>query len=348
MRRGIFLVVCAAILLTIAALWSTKPSVTSPRSGWEQQSSGTDASFRGLCVVSSDVAWLSGTKGTVGRTTNGGKTWSMGVVAQAEKLDFRDIAAFGPSTAYVLSAGEGEQSRIYKTTDGGKTWALQFKNSDPAGFFDAIAFWDENHGIALGDPITGRFQLIVTDDGTTWKPLPTKTLPPALPDEGAFAASGTCLITHGVSDVWFVTGSARAARVFHSGDRGRNWTVRESPIVVSSRASGIFSIAFRDREHGIMVGGNYEKPNDAGAHAATTADSGQTWALSQTPLPYRSGVAWAKDRWVAVGRSGSHVSYDDGVTWHEVDRESYNSVGFTATGEGWAVGEKGRIAKFVR
>ena len=93
---------------------------------------------------------------------------------------------------------------------------------------------------------------------------------------------------------------------------------------------------------------DHEKPNDAGATAATTADGGQTWTLGGQPLPYRSGVAWAKDRWVAVGKSGSHVSHDDGATWKEVDRESYNSVAFTPTGEGWAVGEKGRIAKFVK
>src|SRR5262249_21737553 len=117
-------------------------------------------------------------------------------VLGGEKLDFRDVEAFGETTAYLLSAGPGDASRIYKTVDGGKSWAMQFKSSDPAAFFDAIAFWDEQNGIALGDPINRLFQLIGTaDGGRNWKPLAAKTLPPALPDEGAFAASGTCLVT---------------------------------------------------------------------------------------------------------------------------------------------------------
>jgi photosystem II stability/assembly factor-like uncharacterized protein len=316
---------------------------------WQTQASGTDADFRGLSAVSGNVAWVSGTKGTYARTTDGGKTWSVATVAGAEKLDFRDVEAFGEATAYLLSAGLGEHARIYKTTDGGKTWVLQFKNPDPEGFLDAIAFWDEKNGIALGDPVKGRFQLIITDDGgANWKPLPAKDLPPALPREGAFAASGTCLVTHGARDVWFATGGARVGRVFHSGDRGRTWTVSETPIVAGVESAGVFSIAFRDRDHGMIVGGDYRKPKEAAATVAMTADGGKTWTLAGQPLPYRSAVAWAKDRWVAVGTSGSNVSPDNGATWKQLDRENYNSVAFLETGEGWAAGPKGRIARFAK
>jgi photosystem II stability/assembly factor-like uncharacterized protein len=316
---------------------------------WQQQTIKTEENFRGLCVVSPKVAWVSGTKGTYGRTTDAGKTWAVGTVHDAEKLDFRDVEAFGETTAYLLSAGQGEESRIYKTTDSGKTWTLQFKNADPDAFFDAIAFWNDKNGIALSDPVKGQFQLIVTDDGgTNWKRLPGKNLPPALPNEGAFAASGTCLITHGENDVWFCTGGAKAARVFHSNDRGQNWTVSETPIIAGIESAGIFSIAFRDRDHGMIVGGDYRKPNDTGATAAITSDGGKTWTGIDKPFPFRSAVAWAKDRWVAVGTSGSHFSQDNGATWKLLDRENYNSVGFTSTGEGWAVGPKGRIAKFAK
>ena len=314
---------------------------------WQQQTIKTAADFRGLCVVSPTVAWVSGTKGTYGRTTDAGKTWSVGTVPDADMLDFRAVKAFGEKTAYLLSAGPGDKSRIYKTVDGGKTWALQFKNPAREAFFDAIAFWDDKNGIALSDPVEGHFQLIATEDGgTNWKRLPGKSLPPALPKEGAFAASGTCLITHGDKDVWFCTGSAKTARVFHSTNRGQTWTIRETPLLAGIESAGIFSIAFRDRDHGILVGGDYRKPNDTGATAAITADGGKTWALLDKPFPFRSCVAWAKDRWIVVGTSGSNVSTDDGATWKPLDRENYNSVGFTATGEGWAVGPKGRIAKF--
>jgi photosystem II stability/assembly factor-like uncharacterized protein len=331
----------AAILLGVCG------SVVSAQ--WQTQTINTTADFRGLCVVSADVAWVSGTKGTYARTNDGGKNWFVGTVPGAEKLDFRDVEAFGESTAYLLSAGPGDASRIYKTVDGGKSWAMQFKSTDPAAFFDAIAFWDEQNGIALGDPVKGQFQMIVTDDGgANWKPLAPKVLPPALAGEAAFAASGTCLVTHGKSDVWFATGGAKTARVFHSKNRGQNWEVSETPIASGAESAGIFSIAFRDKHHGMIVGGDYKKPNDIGATAATTSDGGKTWTALDKRLPFCSAVAWAKDRWVAVGTSGSHVSLDNGATWKLLDRENYNSVAFTSTGEGWAVGPKGRIAKFAK
>jgi photosystem II stability/assembly factor-like uncharacterized protein len=316
---------------------------------WQTQAIDSKADFRGLCVVSPTVAWVSGTMGTCARTTDGGKTWSAATVSGAEKLDFRAVKAFGEATAYLLSAGPGDASRIYKTTDGGKSWTMQFKSTDPASFFDAIAFWDEKNGIVLGDPVKGQFQLLVTTDGgAQWKPLAPKSFPPALTGEGAFAASGTCLVTQGENDVWFATGSAKVARLFHSKDRGQNWEASETPIMAGTESAGIFSIAFRDRDHGMIVGGDYRKPNDTGATAATTADGGKTWTVLNKQLPYRSAVAWAKDRWIAAGTSGTNYSLDDGATWKLLDRENYNSVAFTATGEGWAVGPKGRIAVFVK
>src|SRR5262245_21530800 len=106
---------------------------------WQAQAVDTTSDLRGLCVVSPDVAWVSGTMGTYARTTDRGKTWAVGVVPGAEKLDFRAVKAFGAATAYLLSAGPGDASRIYKTTDGGKSWVMQFRCADPAGFFDAIA-----------------------------------------------------------------------------------------------------------------------------------------------------------------------------------------------------------------
>ena len=119
-------------------------------------------------------------------------------------------------------------------------------------------------------------------------------------------------------------------------------------IVAGADSAGIFSIAFRDKQHGIVVGGDYRKPNDTGATAATTSDGGKTWTALSKGLPFCSAAAWAKDRWVAVGTSGSHFSRDNGATWKLLDRANYNSVAFTSTGEGWAVGPKGRIANFAK
>src|SRR5262249_10263606 len=154
-------------------------------------------------------------------------TWHMLTVA-AERLDFRDVDAIDARTAYILSIGRGSASRVYKTTDGGARWRLQY--TSPDAFLDAMAYWDASHGIGVGDSIDGRFQILVTSDGgTTWMPAPPAGLPPALPNEGAFAASGTNVAVYGRNDVWFGTGAAEKARVLHSRDRGRTWTIAETP-----------------------------------------------------------------------------------------------------------------------
>lgn len=334
-------VVLAAILSALAA--------SAALGQWRAQAVGTKSDFRGLCVAGPDVAWVSGTGGTYARTTDRGKTWTVGTVPGASAIDFRAVRAFGADTAYLLSAGPGDASRVYKTTNGGKTWALQFKATDPAAFFDAIAFWDEKSGLALGDPVGGRFQLIATaDGGATWAPLAPRALPPALPGEAAFAASGSCLIARGESDAWFVTGGAKVARVFRTRDRGQTWEAGDTPVAAGVESAGAFSIAFRDADHGLIVGGDYRKPDETGATAAATADGGRTWTKLDKRLPFCSAVAWSGDRWVAVGTSGSHASRDDGATWERLDRETFNSVGFDTSGRGWAAGPKGRVAAFDR
>src|SRR5262245_26497992 len=178
---------------------------------WVPQSSGTTARLRGVSAVSGTVAWASGSNGVYLKTTDGGANWRAATVPGAEALDFRDVEAFDADTAYLLSIGEGEKSRIYKTSDGGEHWRLQFTNSNPKAFFDALAFWDADRGVAVSDSVDGRFVIIKTSDGgANWKEIPPEKLPPALAGEGAFAASGTCVITQGRNNVWIATTAARA------------------------------------------------------------------------------------------------------------------------------------------
>jgi len=320
---------------------------------WQPQTSHTTASLRGLSVVNEKVVWASGTQGTYLRTVDGGVTWQPGQVPGAEKLDFRDVEAFDANTAYLLSIGNGADSRIYKTTDGGAHWTLQFKNTNPKAFFDALAFWDARHGIAMSDPVDGKFLILTTDDGgATWQLQPPAGMPDALPNEGGFAASGTCLLTQGKTNVWLGTGGAARARVFRSTDRGRTWTVADTPLLVGTRAAGVFSLGFRDARHGAIVGGDYEKPGLAERNLAYTNDGGLTWQLAETAKPagFRSGVAFARraGSWVllAVGTSGADFAVSGGA-WQKLDAENYNAVqaaGAKLTAA-WAVGPKGRIAK---
>jgi photosystem II stability/assembly factor-like uncharacterized protein len=279
---------------------------------------------------------------------DGGATWRTGKVPGAEALDFRGIRAIDARTVYLMSAGPGDKSRIYKTSDAGDHWALLFTNPDPKGFFDAIAFWDAQHGIVVGDPLDGSAEVLTTDDaGATWQRRPA---PPALPDEGSFAASNSCLALLGKQDAWFGTGGPGAARVFHSKDRGHTWTVATTPVRNDGAAAGIFSLALADTRLGIAVGGDYSKDKEDRQNIAFTSDGGFSWtAASGTgPKGFRSAVVWlpGSKLWIVTGTSGSDVSTDGGKSWRLFDNGDYNAMSFTATGEGWAVGPQGRIARF--
>lgn len=320
---------------------------------WESQTSGTTVRLRGASAVNESIAWASGDKGTYARTLDGGRTWTVGHVPGSDELDFRDVDAFSANTAYLLAIGEGEKSRIYKTTDGGLNWTLQFKNNRPSAFFDAMAFWDSEHGIAVSDPANGRFLIITTaDGGATWKEMPTKGMPLALEGEGAFAASGTCIAVQGTRDVWFGTGGPKGARLFRSRDGGQSWTVTTTPIA-SGKAAGIFSVLFSDSRHGVIVGGDYTKESEIGNNAAWTEDGGKTWRVVEKELPsgYRSGVALMQSgtgkSLIAVGPNGSDVSQSQGKSWRKLGAEGFHSVSFAhGSAAGWAVGEGGRIAKY--
>lgn len=316
---------------------------------WTTQSSGTSVELRGLSAVSLSVAWASGQKGTVIRTTDGGGTWTVATVAGAETLDLRAIAAISASTAFAMSIGDS--SRIFRTTDGGHTWSLRFVSTRKGSFLDAIRFWDARHGIAVSDPVDGRFLVVTTSDGgTTWQEIAAEGMPPSLPGEGAFAASGSCLTVQGHGDAWFVTGGAAIARVFHTTDYGRHWRAWDSPIRAGAASAGIFSAAFRDRLHGVISGGDYAKAELGGRNVAITSDGGRSWTLvdsSASPQGFRSALEFVPGtrgrELVAVGLNGTDRSHDGGLTWTATDSVAYNALQFGGQ-TGFVVGPKGRIA----
>ncbi len=317
-----------------------------------EQVSGTTARLQAIGVVDSSVVWVSGTRGTYARTLDGGNRWTVGQVPEADSLEFRDLHAVSDQVAYLLSAGSGDRSRIYKTTDGGTTWKLQFRNTEPKAFFDCLAFWDAEHVMVMSDAVDGVFPVLTTEDGgATWNPIPATRLPPALPGEGAFAASGTCVVTVGHQTALIATGaSGLSARVLRTEDRGATWSVAETPVVHDTTLAGLTSVAMLDRLQGVAVGGNLAKPDAPLDAVAFTEDGGLTWELggrvpfpgtifAAIPVPDSRGLI------VAVGPKGSAYTQDLGRTWVAIDTLNYWSAGFAGLSAGWAVGPGGRITK---
>ncbi|MFJ3905323.1 WD40/YVTN/BNR-like repeat-containing protein [Streptomyces sp. NPDC090025] len=325
-----------------------------PGLGWRLTPTGTDARFRGLAAVDRSVAWAAGSKGTVLRTTDGGRSWRnvSPPGAGPDGLEFRDVEAFDARRAVVLAIGEGEASRVLRTEDGGATWTESFRNTDPRAFYDCMTFFDRRHGLAMSDPVDGRFRILSTrDGGRSWTVLPDAGMPAALPGEAGFAASGQCLVSAGPRDVWLATGGGERGRVLHSADRGLTWTATGTTVPAGEGAKGVFGLAFRDRWHGIAVGGDYRKDQPSPLAAATTRDTGRTWTAAATPPPaYRSGVAWlpgSRSAALTVGPTGTDLSTDAGRSWRTVDPGSYDTVDCAADGACWASGEQGRIARLT-
>ncbi|MFI6011014.1 WD40/YVTN/BNR-like repeat-containing protein [Streptomyces sp. NPDC051243] len=342
---------CGAALAALTAVpaQAHEPQRRAPH--WELKDSGTpEVRFRGLSAVSRNTAWLAGTAGTVLRTTDGGATWRNVSPPGAAELQFRDVEAFDSRRAVVLAIGEGEASRVYRTDDGGATWTEAFRNTDARAFYDCMTFLDRRHGLAMSDPVDGRFRILSTSDGgRSWHVLPGDGMPAAQEGEAGFAASGQCLVGSGPKDVWLATGGAARARVLHSADRGLTWTATDTPIPAGDPARGVFALAFRDRTHGLAVGGDYRPDQASPRAAARTGDGGVTWQPAATPVnAYRSGVAWlphSRTAALAVGPTGTDLTTDAGRTWRTVDTGSYDTVDCAPDLGCWAAGEKGRVAR---
>jgi photosystem II stability/assembly factor-like uncharacterized protein len=346
LRRLLLVSTGLAVAGTLVAL----ASAGTPSYAWQLTPTGSTARLRGIAAISEKVAWASGSQGTVLRTVDRGATWQQVGPPGTTNLQFRDIEAFSDDSAVILSIGPGDNSRIYVTSDGGRTWALTFVNPDPNAFYDCMTFFDKKRGLALSDPPDGnKFRILATNDGgLSWHVVDPAGMPPALPGEAGFAASGQCITSKGHT-AWFGTGSGAQARVFRSDDRGETWTVSPTPIR-SGPTAGIFSLAFNDENHGLAVGGDFTTPTASPDNFALTSDSGRSWALVPgAPPEYRSGSTWVDGHTaIAVGPSGSDVSADHGNTWSRFDSGSFDTIDCASANACWASGEQGRAAYLVK
>ena len=331
----------ACLLTSLAGMGSAQaPTV-------EVQQSGTRALLISVSAVNDSVVWVAGANRTFLRTVNGGATWIAGQVPVPDDstLQFRDVHALDANTAWLLSIGNGRDSRIFRTNDAGTTWTTQFVNEDSAAFYDCFDFWSADSGIVVSDVVRGRMVVRTTSDGgKTWTLVAASALPAGLEGEGSFASSGTCVVTRPGGRAWIGT---TKGRVVHTADYGRSWRVSRAPVTVSDSV-GVTSLAFRDASNGIAFGGYGGAASDT--LIALTRDGGATWTTGPRP-PLRGGISggvYARGRSIVVaGFSGAAWSPDEGRTWTVLDTANYWGIGFAPSGTGWIVGRGGRVVRVV-
>ncbi len=305
-------------------------------------------SIRGLSVVNDMVVWASGSNGTIGKTTDGGKTWKWQVIKGFEKRDFRDIEAFDAATAVVIAVDA--PAYILKTTDGGDNWKIVYENKTKGMFLDAMEFWNELSGIVIGDPIEGRMFVTRTfDGGSTWQDIPMQYRPKADSGEAFFAASGTNVRALDKDESVLVSGGT-ASRIFI---RDNTTTL---PLLQGKETTGANSIAVYDnnkRDGGnilIVVGGDFNNPSSDSLNCFYTTNRGKTWnAPKQPPHGYRSCVEFlSRKQLITCGITGVDYSFDGGNTWKLISKEGFNVCRIAKKGAAvYLAGEKGKVAKLI-
>lgn len=330
----------------------------------QELNSGGKISLRGLSVVDNNIVWVSGSKGTVGKSIDGGKTWKWMKVRGYKKCDFRDIEAFDENTAIIMAVAS--PAYILKTTNGGKNWKKVYENKTKGMFLDAMDFSDEKNGIAVGDPINGNFFLAKTSNGgQNWEEMWPANYAIADSTEACFASSGTnirIIKGHESADFAFISGGVYSN--FNTGkiifqkmeDKSRTFSNTmllnkkiKLPLIQGTNSTGANSIAVKDSLTYIVVGGDFT--NDAATpNCAITNDGGKTWTLPEkAPTGYKSCVEYLYGNvWVCCGLTGIDVSNDNGKTWNQISKVSYHTCRKAKKGNAvYFSGNGSRVGKFA-
>jgi photosystem II stability/assembly factor-like uncharacterized protein len=346
MRAPLLRCLVAVLALPVGAVANAQaPTVTA-------QPFGVNTIVQALHAVNDKVVWAAGNNGVVLRTTDGGTTWSRLPAPGGDSLQYRDVHAASETEAWVLSIGNGSASRIYHTSDAGATWALQFMNRDTTAFFDCLSMNAHGQAVVFGDasntPDGRRTNILRTENaGATWSLLAPNAVPTPLQDEGAFAASGQCVVHADSTTVYIATG-APGARLFRSRNGGKNWAVENTPFVRGT-AAGLTGMAFQSATNGIVVGGDINKlrTDTSVAVVGVTTDGGRTWEMrKRPPVPGAlAGIVWVPGAGaltaVVSGYGGAAFTTDAGWTWGALNREL--SAGITSFGKTAWLGGRGAV-----
>ena len=272
------------------------------------------------------------------RTVDAGATWIPGKVGSDLTLRFSNISAidgeeawvamhkigsFVPNYGYGFDKGGGG---IFHTTDGGVNWEHTapgelFNNSSVPMF---VHFKDKNHGIAMGNPNGGNWEIYLTNNkGKKWKRVASKDIPGSLPDEKGWI-SGYAVIG---DIIWFGT---TAGRMYKSMDFGKHWAVHTVTTLPNTEVN---EIAFLD--DGLTGVAHLRNYGIFRTYVFSTTDGGLTWTNYNQPANWKNSRVTAVPGTTAFVSTSTHpnrlftgssVSYDAGQTWTHIDQSAQKAV----------------------
>ncbi len=302
-------------------------------------------SIRAIEIMGQDLAFAAN-NGTYGMYNSQKDIWKTNIQKYDTLVpEFRAVSSTN-SDFFMLSVGN--PALLYKTGDSGKM-ELVYKEENEKVFYDAIAFWNDKEGIAMGDPVDACLSIILTrDGGNTWNKISCENLPAAAEGEAAFAASNSNIAIQG-NKSWILSGGKKS-RIFFSPDKGKTWEVFDTPVIQGTATQGGYSLDFYDDNNGFIIGGDYTKPDENQANKAVTKDGGKTWGLvaaGQEP-GYKSSVRYVPgkngDELIAVGFTGLSYSKDAGKSWKKLSEEGFYTIRFLNDSIAYAAGNN-RISK---
>jgi photosystem II stability/assembly factor-like uncharacterized protein len=273
------------------------------------------------------------------RTTDGGNTWIPGKVGNDITLRFSNISAIDGQEAWVAMhkmdystrptlgyVGFGKGGGIFHTTDAGVNW----EHTEPGVLFDDnstpqfVYFKDKNHGIAVGNPNQGYWEIYLTNNkGKKWKRVSAEKIPAPLENERGWI-SGYAAVK---DTVWFGT---TAGRMYKSTDFGHTWMVH---TVTNLPTTEVNEIAFLDDgKTGIA---HLRNNNIFRTYVFSTTDGGLTWTNYFQPPNWKNSRVTAvpgTNAFISTSThpnplfTGSSISYDAGQTWTDIERTAQKAV----------------------
>ncbi len=314
-----------------------------------------DISFRGLSIVSDSILWVSGSKGTIGKSLDAGKTFQWFSPKGYNTVDFRDIEAFNDSCA--IAMGITEPGLLLKTTDGGKSWREIFRDETKGVFFNAIDFMSVKRGILLGDPLDDYPYIRFSEDiDNQWNELPLDLkeffFPTLQKDEFFFAASGSNIIALNHNHMLMVTGGSQSRLIVIQ----ENPFYEKIPIMQGNKSSGANALDYNfEHNFGIIVGGDYTQPDINTQNVALFSINFETEEIFFSPIfkspsGYRSSVAILnKRKAITCGTNGVDFSVDQGLHWENISDKSFNVCKKAKQGTTvFLAGKDGNIGKLIQ